>query len=206
MRIGNPLAVMLGLTLLGSACGCRVRSDKDGNHENVDIATPFGGLSVKTNNAGTEGPGLPVYPGAEMVHDHKDKGSADVNMNFGGFHLRVKAADYRTGDAPTQVTAFYKKALGRYGDVIQCEDHHPIGQPAQTSEGLTCEQDGNHDGNNGPSNTSGKIELKAGSKQHQHIASIEPESSGTRFGLLALDLPGQITFGDAPSRDGGKSQ
>ena len=43
---------------------------------------------------------------------------------------------------------------------------------------------------------SGKTELKAGSKQHQHIVAIEPESWGTKFGLVALDLPGNFSNGD----------
>ena len=43
---------------------------------------------------------------------------------------------------------------------------------------------------------SGKMELKAGSKQHQHIAAIDPEGNGTKFGLVALDLPGRLSFND----------
>ena len=46
------------------------------------------------------------------------------------------------------------------------------------------------------SNMSGKMELKAGSKQHQHIVAVDPEGNGTKFGLVALDLPGHISFGD----------
>ncbi len=42
---------------------------------------------------------------------------------------------------------------------------------------------------------SGKMELKAGSKLHQHIVAIDPEGNGTKFGLVALDLPGHISFG-----------
>jgi hypothetical protein len=45
-------------------------------------------------------------------------------------------------------------------------------------------------------NVSGKTELKTGSKQHQHIVAIEPEGSGTKFGLVALDLPGNLSIGD----------
>ena len=43
---------------------------------------------------------------------------------------------------------------------------------------------------------SGKMELKAGSKQHQHIVAVDPEGSGTKFGIVALDLPGRISIGD----------
>ena len=82
-----------------------------------------------------DGLGLPVYPGAELVKKDKNNGAADVNMSFGSFQLRVKAASYRTTDSPDQVTAFYRKALGRYGDVIQCQNDKPVGTPTRTAAG-----------------------------------------------------------------------
>jgi hypothetical protein len=107
----------------------------------------------------------------------------------------VKAASYRTLDSPDQVKGFYLKALGRYGDVIQCQNDRPVTSLTHTTEGLTCDNDkGNHVTVNQDMN--GKMELKAGSKQHQHIVSIDPDGNGTKFGLVALDLPGHISFGD----------
>ncbi len=128
MRINQiaGVAVMIAATALMS--GCRIESDKRNGNDNVKIATPFGGMTVKTNDdAVVEGLGLPVYPGAELVKKDKNNGAADVNMSFGSFQLRVKAASYRTQDTPDQVTAFYRKALGRYGDVIQCQHDKPVG-------------------------------------------------------------------------------
>jgi hypothetical protein len=116
-------------------------------------------------------------------------------MSFGSFQLRVKAASYRTQDSPDQVTTFYRKALGRYGDVILCQNDKPVGSSTQTAEGLTCDNEkGNHISVN--DDMSGKMELKAGSKLHQHIVAIDPEGNGTKFGLVALDLPGHLSFGD----------
>jgi hypothetical protein len=150
---------------------------------------------VKTNDAAVvDGLGLPVYPGALLVKKDKDNGAADVNMSFGSFQLRVKAASYRTQDSPDQVTAFYRKALGRYGDVIQCQNDKAVGAPTRTAEGLTCDNEGKDVSFN--TDSSGKLELKAGSKQHQHIAAIDPDGNGTKFGLVALDLPGHLSFGD----------
>jgi hypothetical protein len=187
--------VSVGLVLgVVAISGCRIDSNKRDGNENVKIATPFGGLQVKTNESDAiSGIGLPVYPGAEFVKkDDKDKGAADVNLSFGSFLLRVKAANYRTSDAPDKVSAFYRAALARYGDVIQCENNKPVGSPTRTAEGLTCDNDkGNHASGN--EDSSGKSELKAGSKQHQHIVAINPEGTGTKFGLVALDLPGHIT-------------
>ena len=190
-------AALLIVSLLSVvAIGCRIESNKQGEGDNVKIATPFGGMSVKTNDAAViDGMGLPPYPGAELVKKDKNNGSADVNLSFGNFQLRVKAASYRTSDAPSQVAAFYRKALARYGDVIQCSSNKPVGLPARTAEGLGCDNDKEtHLSADGE--VTGKMELKAGSKVHQHIVAIDPEGSGTRFGLVALDLPSHITLGD----------
>ena len=196
MLTNRTLAAAISLSL-AFTLGCRIESDRKGDGDNVKIATPFGGMSVKTNDAAVlEGTGLPPYPGAELVKKDKNNGAADVNMSFGNFHLRVKAVSYRTSDAPTQVSAFYRKALERYGDVIQCVEDKPVGNPTRTAEGLTCDDDKDRN-NHSNSDVSGKMELKAGSRVHQHIVAIDPEGSGTKFGLIALDLPSHITVGDA---------
>lgn len=187
-------AVILSMMTMS---GCRVDTNRQGDNENVKVATPFGGVQVKTNGAmNVEGIGLPVYPGAELVKKKdKDNGSADVNLSFGRFQLRVKAANYRTPDDPERVSAFYKDAMKRYGTVIECNHDHPVGTPTQTDEGLTC-SDGDKKHESVNVNSSGKTELKTGSKQHQHIVAIEPEGAGTKFGLVALDLPGNLSIGD----------
>lgn len=175
--------------------GCRVESSKQNGNDNVKIATPFGGMQVKTNDTMVlEGMGLPAYPGAVLVKNDNDHGSADVNMSFGSFHLRVKVASYQTPDSPDKVEAFYRKALRRYGDVIQCSDDKPVGEPSHTEEGLTCDNDKKHITIN--DDMSRKMELKAGSKQHQHIVAINPEGTGTKLGLVVLDLPGHFSGSD----------
>jgi len=200
MQARQTVAAVVALSLV-MMTGCRIDSHKDGDNDNVKIATPFGGMQVKTNDAVVkEGMGLPVYPGAERVKKHdNDSGSADVNLSFGSFQLRVKAASYRSTDTPDKLAAFYRQALARYGDVIQCSNNKPVGTPTRTSEGLTCdnEKDKNVKVNE---DLSGKVELKAGSKQHQHIVSIDPEGSGTKFGLVALDLPVHLSADDEDSQ------
>ncbi len=181
--------------------GCRVTSHKDGNNDNVDIGTPFGSMQVKTNdNVDTAGLGITPYPGAQMVKKDKDNGAADVNMSFGSFHLGVKAVAYMTPDNEDKVLAFYKKDLGRYGDVLHCEGKHTIGEPTRTAEGLTCDFDGKSNGHvvwsTDDDKDSDKNELRAGSKQHQHIVAVETKSNGTKIGLVALDLPTNLSSGD----------
>ena len=201
MKQTVAMAMAFGVVLVS---GCRVSSDKHGDSNDVKIATPFGGMQVKTNDAvALNEIGLPAYPGAVLLKkdDGKDDGAADVNLSFGSFQLKVRAAKYRSGDSPEKVTAFYRKALARYGDVVACQDNKAIGTPTQTAEGLTCDNDkenhitvGSGQVNLG-SDAVSKMELKAGSKKHQHIVSVEPDGGGTKIGLVALDLPGHFSSG-----------
>jgi hypothetical protein len=191
------------------ASGCRVDEHKDGNHEDVKIATPFGGMSVKTDDAAVQaGVGLSVYPGATLVKklhrdkdgDEHDDGAADVNLSFGSFHLGVKALSYSTQDAPEKVLAFYRKDMARYGSVIFCQGKRAVGTPTETRDGLTCSEDNKKVKVQGVSDDDGSYgELKAGSKLHQHIVSIDEQGSGTKFGLVALDLPGHLGIEDKDS-------
>jgi len=107
----------------------------------------------------------------------------------------IRGQNYKSTDSPDLVAAFYRKALGRYGDVIECQNNKPVSAQTKTAEGLTCDNEKeNHI--TVDNDISGKREMKAGSKQHQHIVGIDPDGSGTKIGLVALDLPGHLTVGD----------
>ncbi|HEV2575950.1 MAG TPA: hypothetical protein VGU25_01955 [Acidobacteriaceae bacterium] len=189
----------LRLTLFAAAscmllAGCRVSSNKHANGDNVQVSTPFGSVHVKTDNdANLAGIGLTTYPGAVPVKDHdgKDKDAADINLNFGDFHLGVKAASFQTSDSPDKVEAFYRKDMARYGEVLECEGNQTVGQPTHTAQGLTC-RDNDHGSHKFKvsNDDSDHPELRAGSPEHQHIVGIEPRDGGTKIGLVALDLPG----------------
>jgi len=184
---------------LGLLAGCRIHVDKDSNgkEKTVQVETPFGGVHVNTDQVSAADIGLPLYPGAQEATDGDKHKSADVHMGFGEWELRVKAASYSTTDSQDKVTDFYRKALGRYGDVIACEHSKAVGTPTATSEGLSCSDEGHpnvnvnsHGENYGYQSGSNGFELKAGSKRHQHIVGFESTHTGeTRFSLVALDLP-----------------
>lgn len=208
---GRLLVAAVALTALAATVGCRVDEHRNGDHEDVKIATPFGGMSVKTNDATVQaGVGLALYPGATVVKKlHTDKdgehddGAADVNLSFGSFHLGVKALSYSTQDAPDKVMAFYRKDMARYGEVLLCKGKHAVGTPVETRDGLTCSDDSKNvhvQGMNVDTDGDGSYGvLKAGSKLHQHIVSIDEQGSGTKFGLVALDLPGHLGIEDKDS-------
>ena len=203
----NAAGLLVGLALAAGISGCRVHVDKgqNGEDKNVQVDTPFGGVHVNTDQTTAADLGLPVYPGAESVKGDDKHKSADVHMGFGEWQLRVRAVSYATPDAEDKVVAFYKKALGRYGDVIACQDNKPVGTAAATSEGLTCSDDkkGGHIQIDHKDYDTGEhsLELKAGSRRHQHIVGFEgPEDGKTRFALVALDLPAGMD-GDSGKSD-----
>lgn len=157
-------------------------------------------MHIKTDkDANIAGIGLTPYPGAVMVkeHDGKKNDAADINLNFGDFHLGVKAASFQTPDSPDKVEAFYRKDMAHYGDVIKCQGDRVIGQPTRTAEGLTCSD--NHGRHEIQVNEDGgdKVELRAGSPGHMHIAGITSKDGGTRIGLVELDLPSHHDASDS---------
>ena len=194
----KAIVLVAGLALAAGLAGCRVHVDKDssGQDKNVQVDTPFGGVHVNTNQTTASDLGLPVYPGAQMVSDDDKHKSADVHLGFGEWEMRVRAVSYETADSQDKVTDFYKKAMGRFGDVIICQGNAPVGAPSTTHEGLTCSdgKQGNVHVDQGDYHLGkGDLELKAGSKRHQHIVGFEtPRDSKTRFALVALDLPAAV--------------
>jgi hypothetical protein len=193
-------ALSVGI-LLFAVSGCSVNEHKDGNAENVHLHTPLGGLDVRTNSAAAVDVGVPVYPGAVATSSKgKDNGAADIHMSFGKWQLNVKAAEYESKDPEFKLVAFYKKAMATYGDVLTCKDKKPVGQPVATKQGLTCANDHEYDVsmdaetskkhiNIGTPKISGDIKLLAGSRNNQHIIEFTPISDGTKFSIVAVQLP-----------------
>ena len=205
--VGLASGLLACLTTADGIAGCGVQVDKGANGEQkkVQVDTPFGGIHVNTDQTSAADLGLPTYPGANIVNDKDNEKSADIHMGFGEWELRVKVVNFSTPDGQDKVVAFYKNALTRYGDVITCKGTTPVGTPTQTSEGLTCADDKDNTstvqidrGDYGSGENS--LELKAGSKRHQHIVGFNTSASGqTRFALVALDLPAGATGGAGKS-------
>ncbi len=208
----NGRTMCVGVLAMASLvlCGCRIDEHKGVGHDDVKIATPFGGMSVKTDDQTVQAKvGLDVYPGATLEKktrrdkdgDDHDSGAADINMSFGSFHLGVKAVSYTTPDPPEKVIAFYRKDMARYGQVIFCKNDHPVGSPTVTQDGLTCEKNKNSNIHVNSDEGGADGELKAGSKLHQHIVAIDQQGSGTKFGLVMLDLPAHLGIEDKDSEE-----
>lgn len=202
MAVKRMLSIVgLGMVAGMAACRVDVQKDANGKEKTVQVDTPFGGVHVNTDQTTAADLGLPRYPGSEELKNDEQHKSADVHLGFGEWQLRVRAVSYQTSDTQEQVTAFYKKALGRYGEVVTCQGNAPVGTPAVTSEGLTCDDNNSNvkiDAHDFHSHNG--FELKAGSKRHQHIVGFEDSKDGkTRFALVSLDLPAGVENGSGKS-------
>lgn len=194
----NIATGVLSAALLSISLGCSVSVDKSktGDDKNVKIDTPLGGVHVTSDQINAADVGLPVYPGAQMSTKKDGDKSADVHFGFGDWQFRLKVAKYQSPDSSDKVLAFYKKALGRYGDVIECNGRTAVGTPTVTREGLSCDDNDNHNKANVKMDLHDS--LKAGSKRHQHIVGIEKsDGPGTTFSLVELDLPASSEEGNA---------
>jgi hypothetical protein len=206
---GTLACIVAGAVLAAGIAGCRVQVDKGPNGEDkrVQVDTPFGGIHVNTDQTTAADLGLPVYPGADIAKDKNNDKSADIHMGFGEWELRVKVVNYSTSDSQDKVVAFYRKALTRYGDVIACQNHTAVGTPTATSEGLTCADQGGAnvkvntgDHDHGYNVDQEGLQLKAGSRRHQHIVGFDNSTpSQTGFALVALDLPAGAFGGSGKS-------
>jgi len=179
--------VAAGAMLLLAACSINVSDkNKDGKDGKVDIQTPFGSVKVNTDEKSADN-GIPVYPGAHLrPKENGDGHTANVNIGGPGFGLKVVAAEYETSDAPEKVKAFYEDKMKSFGDVLVCNGHSGGGSDVRINKGsdepekLTCK--GTHgDG----------WEIKAGNSESEHIVSIQPQGSGTRFGTVLVQAHGK---------------
>jgi hypothetical protein len=135
-------------------------------------------------NASAKDVGLPIYPGARR---HKDDANDSSALNMGlwggssGFKLFVLKMD--SSDAPEKVAAYYRKALAKYGPVLDCSKPSAATASSddKTSKKLTCDDE---------KPKPGEISLKAGTKDKQHAVGIEPDGSGSTFQLVYMETKG----------------
>lgn len=198
-----PQAFVLGLLLFAVGCHVQVDKGKNGEDKTVRIDTPLGGLHVRSDQTSAGDLGLPVYPGAQINPDNEGDKSADVHLGFGQWQLRVQVVSYDTPDPQDKVIQFYKNAMGRFGDVIECQGNHPVGNLSMTSEGLSCNEESKGSVNvNGVGDDENGLTLRAGSRRHQHIFALKKnEGEGTRFALIELQLPSGLAESSSKTSD-----
>jgi hypothetical protein len=123
--------------------------------------------------------GLPAYPGATPYTENRDDQAAvTLGAWAGSFGMRLHVLKYQTTDSPARVAAFYAKALGRYGDVLDCRDPAARAKPPKDQpERLRCDD-------NAP--RAGEYEYRAGTSKQFRVVHVKPEGEGTRFEMVRL--------------------
>ena len=160
--------------LLLAACTVNVREQESGEQTDVDVSTPLGGVSVRTNVEPTD-TGLPVYPGARLLREDGEPESARVNIGTSLFGVKVVAASFEGDDAPERIVDFYKNEMRTYGSVTECRgDIDFRGQPG--AQQATCKE----------RPTSREIQLVVGTEERHRIVAVKPRGGGSEFALVYI--------------------
>jgi hypothetical protein len=181
-----------GLALLGTICAVlgvlallAASSVSTGTIRGAQDKDKDGAGVTFTKQATSKEVGLPVYAGAKLHKDEKDD-SPSVQMGIWGstFGFKLAVMKMESNDAPEKIAEFYKKALAKYGTVLNCSD---ASQKASTkdksgsSNQLEC-------GDDKPEK--GGLLFKAGTKEKQHLVAIQPNGQGSLFQLVYVEARG----------------
>jgi hypothetical protein len=170
-------ALFGGLLLLGA---CTAKENKQGDNRKLDIQTPIGDLHV-SSEVDAQDIGLAVYPGARIrPSSENNKGSANVNISTSVFGVKVAVLEYLSDDSPAKVAEFYRRELAKYGTVLECRGSGHVAIPKGENQELSCE-----------AKSGEAMELKVGTRSHQHLVSIKPDGQGTQFSLVYINTRGE---------------
>jgi hypothetical protein len=173
---GIPPIALIAAVTFAATCSAQ---DSDSN------------LSLHANSHATaKDIGLPEYPGATPFKENDNDSSADLGFELNSIHFSLQVAHFATGDSRDQVIRFYRKALAKYGEVLECNHGQPVGSLTVNKSGLTC---GDHkDGGMTASGSDSDYELRAGKPEQFRIVAVDGSEPGkTKFGMVALVVPKQ---------------
>ncbi len=180
----------MGLALLGAFCSvlgvAALISVTSASAGTVGGTQDKDGAGVTfSKQATSKEVGLPGYPGAKLHKDEKED-SPSVQMGIWGssFGFKLAVMKMESNDAPEKIAEFYKKALAKYGTVLNCSDpsQRASGKDkAGSSNKLECEDD---------KPEKGGLLFKAGTKEKQHLVAIQPNGQGSLFQLVYVEARG----------------
>lgn len=172
-------AIAMGLIFAAAALPA-VAQDKKDSDANKSDGDSIGFIASK--NASAKEVGLPVYPGSRRHKDDSDDSAALQLGAWGGSSgFKIVVLKMESDDAPGKVTAFYRKALSKYGKVLNCSDSATPVEKDKSSNGLDCDSDHPE---------KGETVLKSGTKEMQHIASVKTNGNGSVYDLVYIEAKG----------------
>lgn len=100
------------------------------------------GLSLDTDQATSADLGLPVYPGAKpLLEGDDDKAFVRLSLWGGSLGFKLSAAKFQSRDGVERVSRFYRSALARYGELLDCSAASAPRGESKDSTVLTCGSD-----------------------------------------------------------------
>ena len=172
--------VLLGL-LFVAALPLAAQDKKDSSKTESEMGRNSVGF-MASKEASAKDVGLPSYPGARPHKDDSDDSSAvQLGLWGGSSGFKLAVLKLESNDAPEKVAAFYRKALAKYGKVVDCGDSSKAtGEKAKgnSSNELGCEEERPE---------SGELVLKAGTKEEQHVVGIKANGGLTVFQLVYVE-------------------
>ena len=169
-------AAVLAAVVASAGCNVDVRGDGPGRKGNVDIRTPIGSLSVRSDGTAPD-TGLPTYPDARPLGDDGEPGSADVNLDTSWFGVKVAAARFESDDAQQKIIDFYRQELQAYGEVTECRGNVDF-KGSRGARRPVCKE----------SRFSREIQLAAGSEGRQRVVAVKPRGDGSEFALIYVQM------------------
>jgi hypothetical protein len=167
------LAASLGMLLL-AGCGRAEGTNGAPREANLDIRTPVGGMTVRTDIS-TDETGLTVYPGAVPLREDREGDRAGVKMDTPLFGFAVAAAKFESADAPEAVVDFYRNAMGVYGQVVTCKGDIDFGG-AHGERLPQCSRD----------SSDGETQLVVGTEDAHRLVAVKPRGTGSEFALVSI--------------------
>lgn len=170
-------SAVVAASLLFAACGMDVDRDAQGHNTKVDIRTPFGDVNVRTD-VDASATGLPIYPGSRPAQTRRHEPErAGVNVGNSYFGVKVVAAKFEHKDAPEPIVAYYKQAMKKYGEVLEC--HGNIDFRGPDSRPVCKER-----------RRSQETQLVAGTEDRHRIVVVKPLGSGSEFSAVYIETRG----------------
>jgi hypothetical protein len=172
---GIALGIVFAALLAAGQSPDKQEKDKKDTNKSVGF--------ILSQDATAKDVGLPVYPGAQRRKDTDDESSAlQMGLWGGSSGFKLVVLKLQSDDSPEKVAAFYRKALAKYGQVLDCgksdSKHEKSGEGH--SSALDCDADHPVDGG---------FTLKAGTKEKQHVVGVEPNGKHSYIALVLVEAP-----------------
>jgi hypothetical protein len=172
---GVGLGMVLAALLAAGQSPDKQAKDKKDTNKSVGF--------ILSQDATAEDVGLPVYPGAQRRKDTTDESSAlQMGLWGGSSGFRLAVLKLQSDDSPEKVAAFYRKALAKYGKVLDCGKSDSKDEQSSGSKSSVLDCDADHP-------VHGGFTLKAGTKERQHVVGVEPNGKHSYIALVFVEAP-----------------